>query len=122
MEFQKTLEQQIIVIDGAMGTQIQNLGLTDEDFGGPEYRMLSDLLAFAYPDALKTIHLDYLRAGANAIETNTFGASPLRLGEYDFRRLDVSRFAGVPEGVDLRALTYEAFAYHLNRQAAAVAA
>jgi 5-methyltetrahydrofolate--homocysteine methyltransferase len=122
MEFQETLKQQIIVIDGAMGTQIQNLGLTDEDFGGPEYRMLSDLVVFAQPEALKGIHLDYLKAGANAIETNTFGASPMRLGEYDFSGLDVSRFAGAPEGVDLRAVTHEEFAYHLNRRAAAIAA
>ena len=121
MDFLEALQERVIIIDGAMGTQIQSLGLSDADFGGAEYRMLSDLLTCAHPDALKAIHLSYLRAGADAIETNTFGASPLRLSEYDFGDLDLSHFAPIPGGVELRALSYEEFAYHLSRRAAEIA-
>jgi 5-methyltetrahydrofolate--homocysteine methyltransferase len=62
-----------------MGTMVQNLGLKDAAFGGPEFKMLTDLLVFSRPDDLEGIHLGYLQAGANLIETDTFGASPLRL-------------------------------------------
>jgi len=87
MDFLTTLKKQVLVIDGAMGTQVQNLDLTDADYGGAEFKMLPDILVFSHPDAVKGIHLDYFRAGANAVETNTFGATPFRLGEYDFSRL-----------------------------------
>ena len=121
MTFLETLQHRVIVIDGAMGTMVQARGFTDEDFGGPEYRMLTDLLTFSHPQCLKEIHLEYLRAGAMAVETNTFGASAMRLSEYDFSGLDVTRFAGLPEGVDLRALDHEAFSHHLSRRAAEIA-
>ena len=84
MNFLDALKKQVIVLDGAMGTMLQNLTLTDEDFGGSDFRMLGDLLSFSHPDAIEKIHLDYYRAGANAVETNTFGASPYRLSEYKY--------------------------------------
>ena len=115
------IHERVLIVDGAMGTQIQGLGLTDSDFGGPAFRMLTDILTFSHPDAVIDIHLSYLRAGAHAIETNTFGASPLRLSEYDLRELDVSRFAPVPGNLDLRCLTCDEFAYHLSRRAAEIA-
>ncbi|MBI5093662.1 MAG: homocysteine S-methyltransferase family protein [Candidatus Hydrogenedentes bacterium] len=120
-DFRETLRRQIICIDGAMGTMIQALRVTDDDFGGPDFRMLSDLLTFSRPDAIKGIHLEYFRAGANAVETNTFGASPLRLSEYDFSTLNLSQFAPSPYGVDPRALSYEDLAYYLSRAGAEVA-
>lgn len=121
MDFRKALQEQIIVIDGAMGTMIQALGLTDADFGGAEFRMLSDLLVFSHPNEVMLIHYDYYHAGAHAVETNTFGASPMRLAEYDFSRLDLSHFAPNPYGVDLRTLDYDAFAYYMSRAGAEVA-
>ena len=58
---------------------------------------------------------------AQAIETNTFGASPLRLAEYDFSRLDTSCFPPNPYGLELRTLDHAAFAYHLSRRATELA-
>ena len=101
MTLLEALKDQVVVIDGAMGTMIQELGFTDADFGGSPFRMLGDLLTFAHPSAIEGIHLEYYRAGAHAVETNTFGASAFRLWEYDFTDLDTSRFEGIPEGLDI---------------------
>jgi len=120
-DFRETLRQQVICIDGAMGTMIQALHMTDDDFGGPDFRMLSDLLTFSHPDAIQGIHLEYYKAGANAVETNTFGASPMRLSEYDFSKLNLSRFDENPYGVDLRTLNYDDMAYYLSRAGVEVA-
>ena len=79
----------ILVLDGAMGSMVQLLKLPDSAYGGEEYAMLSDLLVFSRPDDVRdNIHLEYLKAGANILETNTFGASPLRLQEFDFSKID----------------------------------
>ncbi len=121
MDFVTTIKNQVLVIDGAMGTQVQNLDLTDADYGGVEFKMLPDILVFSHPDAIKGIHLAYFRAGANAVETNTFGATPFRLGEYDFSRLDLTAFADNPYNVDLRALSHEDMAYHMSKRAAEIA-
>lgn len=121
MEFLQALKEQILVLDGAMGTMIQDLDLSDQDFGGSEYKMLSDLLTFSRPDDLKNIHLKYLQAGSNAIETNTFGASTLRLSEYDFSNLDTSTFAPIPGGLDLTKLSHDEMAYHMSKAGGEVA-
>ena len=103
-----------------MGTMIQNLDLTDAHFGGGEYRMLSDLLVFSRPEDIRDIHLEYFKSGSNGVETNTFGASPLRLSEYDFSNLDTSCFPdlGFP---DLKTLNYDELAYHMSKQGASLA-
>lgn len=119
--FLSLLQEQILLIDGAMGTMIQNLDLTDASFGGSEFRMLSDLLTFSRPNDVKNIHLKYLYSGANILETNTFGASPLRLGEFHFSRLDLAQFPSIPGNLDLRTLSYEKFAYHLSKYASEIA-
>ncbi|MCG8473008.1 MAG: homocysteine S-methyltransferase family protein [Desulfobacterales bacterium] len=119
--FVSYVKENTVVLDGAMGTMIQQLGLTPADFGGESYLMLSDLLSFSRPDDLMAIHLEYLRAGAHAIETNTFGASALRLEEYDFSDLDASAFSGVPEGVSLASLSAQEMAREMNLAAAKVA-
>lgn len=121
MKFLQALKEQILVLDGAMGTMIQNLELSDADFGGSEYKMLSDLLTFSKPEELKQIHLKYYQSGAHAVETNTFGASPLRLEEYDFSRLDLSQFSPIPDGLDLKELSHEDLAYYLSKRAAEIA-
>lgn len=96
MTFLEMLREQVIIIDGATGTMVQSLDLSDRDFGGSDYKMLSDLLVFSRPDDMRNIHLAYFEAGANAVETNTFGASPMRLSEYNFKGLDLSTFARFP--------------------------
>lgn len=118
MRFLELIKEGVVILDGATGTQIQALSLSDMDFGGPDYRMLSDLLVFSRPEDQKNIHKAYFRAGAHAVETNTFGASPFRLSEYDFTRIDLSRFAPLPEGVDLRRMAHAEIAYWLSRRGA----
>ncbi|MEA3365320.1 MAG: homocysteine S-methyltransferase family protein, partial [Candidatus Hydrogenedentes bacterium] len=121
MHFLEALRDRILVLDGAMGTEIQSRGLTDDDFGGVEYRMLSDIITFSHPELLFDIHRRYYAAGAYAVETNTFGASPFRLGEYDFRNLDLTHFAPLPFEADIRSFSYDELAYRLNLRAAQIA-
>ncbi|MFQ5450868.1 MAG: homocysteine S-methyltransferase family protein [Nitrospinaceae bacterium] len=121
MTFKKEIEKRVLVLDGAMGTMVQNLGLEDSAFGGPEFKMLTDLLIFSRPDALENIHLKYLQAGADIIETNTFGASPLRLKEFDFSTIDPTGLQAVPESLDLTQCDYEALTRHLNLEGARIA-
>ena len=72
MNFLDVLKEQIVVLDGATGTAIQDLHLGDESFGGSDYKMLSDLLSFSRPDDMRQIHINYYKAGSHAVETNTF--------------------------------------------------
>ena len=81
-QLKTALSRRILVVDGAMGTQIQARGLTPDDFGGPEYEGCNEYLNITRPDVIDAIHRAYLDAGADIIETNTFGATALVLGEY----------------------------------------
>jgi 5-methyltetrahydrofolate--homocysteine methyltransferase len=76
------LAERILVIDGAMGTQLQERHLTADDFGGPAYDGCNEHLTLTRPDVISAIHRDYLAAGADIIETNTFGATTIVLAEY----------------------------------------
>ena len=82
-ELKSALGQRLLVIDGAMGTAIQNRNLGPEDFGGPEYEGCNEYLIITRPDVIEDIHRSYLDAGSDIIETNTFGATPVVLAEYD---------------------------------------
>ena len=75
-EFLRTIHSAPLCIDGATGTMIQQLDLGDDFYGGAAFRMLGDLLCFSCPEAVIDIHLAFLRAGAQADETNSFGSSP----------------------------------------------
>lgn len=77
------LKKRILVIDGAMGTAIQERQLTSLDFGGEEYDGCNEYLVLTRPDVIQEIHENYLAAGADIVETNTFGATPLVLDEYN---------------------------------------
>ena len=89
-DFLEQLKDNILVIDGAMGSMVQQLKLPESAYGGGEFALLSDLLIYSRPDDLRDkIHLEYLKAGANVLETNTFGATPLRLQEFDFKNIDL---------------------------------
>jgi 5-methyltetrahydrofolate--homocysteine methyltransferase len=83
------LQQRVLVLDGAMGTMVQSLGLSESDVRGQRFadhptslRNLIDLLSLTRPDAILDIHRQYLAAGADIIETNTFGSSPIALVDF----------------------------------------
>jgi 5-methyltetrahydrofolate--homocysteine methyltransferase len=76
------LGQRILVLDGAMGTMLQERELTAADFGGEKLEGCNENLVRTRPDVVLDIHRAYLEAGADIIETNTFGGTPLVLAEY----------------------------------------
>jgi 5-methyltetrahydrofolate--homocysteine methyltransferase len=71
------------VFDGAMGTNLQVQNLTAEDFGGPEYEGCNEYLVHTKPEAVATVHRGFFEAGADVIETDTFGGTSIVLAEYD---------------------------------------
>jgi len=81
-ELKSALRQRLLVMDGAMGTAIQDRNLGPEDFGGPEYEGCNEYLIITRPGVIEDIHREYLEAGADIIQTNTFGATPVVLAEY----------------------------------------
>ena len=77
------LAKRVLILDGAMGTMIQRYTLTEEDFRGARFkdhrrdlRGNSDVLILTRPDVIGAIHREYLAAGADIIETNTFSSRP----------------------------------------------
>ena len=92
MRLQELLQQRILILDGAMGTMIQRHRLEEEDFRGPRWaahpkslKGNNDLLSITRPDIIEAIHLEYLRAGADIIETNTFNAQAISQADYDLQ-------------------------------------
>lgn len=79
------LKQRILILDGAMGTMIQQVDLTGEDFGGEDLDGCNEMLVLTRPEIIQRIHEEYLEAGADLIETNTFGATSVVLAEYDIQ-------------------------------------
>lgn len=76
------LKKKILILDGAMGTMLQEANLSAADFGGEEYEGCNEILNLTSPDLIERIHADYFEAGADIVETNTFGAASLVLDEY----------------------------------------
>lgn len=76
------LAERILVLDGAMGTGLQEAKLTAEDFGGVALEGCNENLVLTRPDVVRRIHSDYCDVGADIIETNTFGAMDIVLAEY----------------------------------------
>jgi 5-methyltetrahydrofolate--homocysteine methyltransferase len=90
-----SLAARILVMDGAMGTMIQQLNPTAADWGGPEFENCPESLLFTRPQWIEDIHRAYLEAGADIVETNTFGGHPVTLAEFGLqdRCLEVNRTA-----------------------------
>ncbi len=94
MSIREELKKRILVIDGAMGTMIQRYQLTEEDFRGERFkdhpcdvRGNNDLLNITRPDVIKAIHAEYLNAGADIIETNTFSTQRISMADYQMEEL-----------------------------------
>ncbi len=92
-DFLDYARERLVLFDGGMGTQIQARGLSLDDFWGQEN--CSEVLNLSRPDLVRDIHRSYLLAGADAIETNSFGGSPVTLGEFGLaeRALEINRRA-----------------------------
>ena len=76
------LSQRILVLDGAMGTMLQQRHLSAQDFGGPALEGCNENLVRTRPDVVLDIHRQYFEAGSDIIETNSFGGAPIVLAEY----------------------------------------
>src|SRR5256885_15290155 len=128
--FEALLHQRIAVLDGAMGTMIQRRKLCEDDYRGkrfPDWKGKDlkgslELLNLTRPEIIEEIHTEYLGAGADIIETNTFSATTVGLHDFLFEgepsrgRKDQDFFQRVIDDVDLRALVRE-----INLSAAAIA-
>src|SRR5690606_29294252 len=78
----RLMRERILVLDGAMGTALQAKGLSASDFGGEAFEGCNEHLNLTRPDVIEEIHRGYLEAGADIIETNTFGSTSIVLREY----------------------------------------
>jgi len=105
-DIRNILKNKILVLDGAMGTMIQQYKFTEEDYRGDKFKDFkvsvkgnNDMLSITQPEAIKEIHRKYLQAGADIIETNTFSSTTIAMADYDM----------------------EDFVYELNYQSAKIA-
>nr|WP_270049300.1 homocysteine S-methyltransferase family protein [Ignatzschineria rhizosphaerae] len=105
-QLQAIVKERILILDGAMGTMIQKRQLEEADFRGERFKTRhkdlksnNDLLVLTQPDVILDIHEQYLAAGADLIETNTFNATQMSMADYGM----------------------EAFAYEINLEAAKLA-
>lgn len=94
MDIRKELEKRILVIDGAMGTMVQRYKLTEADYRGERFKDWhtdvkgnNDLLCITQPQIIREIHKQYLAAGADIIETNTFSSTVIAMADYDMQSL-----------------------------------
>ena len=80
--FLDLLKEKIIVFDGAMGSNLQALNLSIDDWGGPQFENCSENLLYTRPDAIETVHRGFLDVGCDVIETNSFGGGEVVLKEF----------------------------------------
>ena len=91
---QDEIKKRILILDGAMGTAIQQYGLTEADFRGSEFishpvnlKGNNDILNLTCPEVIRQIHRSYIEAGADIIETNTFNSNAISQAEYRGEKL-----------------------------------
>src|SRR5215471_3879790 len=115
------MRERIVVLDGAMGTMIQRYKLSEADYRGDRFRDWQgkdlkgslELLNLTQPQVVEEIQSNYLEAGADIIETNTFSGTTIGLhdflfqGEQNARRKDQEFFQRVVDEADLRAVVHE---------------
>ena len=80
--FLESLKEKIVVFDGAMGSSLQAQELSIEDWGGQNFENCSENLLYTKPEAIEIVHRDFLEAGVDVIETNSFGGSEVVLAEF----------------------------------------
>jgi 5-methyltetrahydrofolate--homocysteine methyltransferase len=78
----EALRDRVLVFDGAMGTELMKLALTDADFGGARHHGCYEALVLTRPDVIRKVHETFLAAGADVVETDSFTASRLKLDEF----------------------------------------
>src|SRR6202047_3325564 len=95
LALRELLRERILVLDGAMGTMLQQANLTAEDFGGAHLEGCNENLVITRPDVVSSIHRKYLEAGSDIIETDSFGSAPVVLAEYGLgaRAREISKIA-----------------------------
>jgi len=110
-----TLQQRVLILDGAMGTMIQAHALDEAGYRGQRFaqwkvdlRGNNDLLSLTRPDIISDIHKAYLQAGADIIETNTFNATSIAMADYEMESL-------VPELCESAAQIARAAADHYSQ-------
>jgi 5-methyltetrahydrofolate--homocysteine methyltransferase len=81
-ELRELLHRRLLVLDGAMGTMLQDRNLSAEDFGGADLEGCNENLILTRPDVIRSVHEAYFEAGADVVETNTFGSIRHVLAEY----------------------------------------
>ncbi len=88
------LQERILILDGAMGTMLQQYNFTEEDFRGERFKSYqiplkgnNDLLSLTQPEAIKEVHRKYFKAGADIIETNTFSGTTIAMADYEMENL-----------------------------------
>ncbi|MBX2894086.1 MAG: homocysteine S-methyltransferase family protein [Cyclobacteriaceae bacterium] len=94
MKIEDILKERIVILDGAMGTMIQRYKLTEQDFRNEQLKNHphplkgnNDLLSITRPDIIKEIHAQYFQAGADIVETNTFGSTTVAQADYHLEHL-----------------------------------
>src|SRR5438105_7861930 len=119
--FEALLRRRVVILDGAMGTTLQRLGLTEADYRGRRFRDWKgkdlkggiELLLLTQPHLVRQVHEEYLRAGADVVETNTFSATTIGLQEFLFAgtpqngRKDPDFFERVVSDTNLRQTAHE---------------
>ncbi|WP_448548273.1 methionine synthase [Thalassotalea fusca] len=90
---EQQLGQRILILDGAMGTMIQAYKFEEQDYRGERFadwhcdvKGNNDMLVLTQPDVIKAIHMEYLQAGADILETNTFNATTIAMADYDMEQ------------------------------------
>ncbi|NMC79328.1 MAG: methionine synthase [Chloroflexi bacterium] len=93
--FLDALDERVLIVDGAMGTSLQKMNLTAEDFGGERYMGCNDYLVITHPQAVEQVHRSFLEVGVDIIETCTFRSNRITLGEYGLQDqvLEINRRA-----------------------------
>ena len=102
---EEAASRRILILDGAMGTMIQRHKFEEADFRGARFndhakdlRGNNDLLTLTQPDAIKAIHIAYLEAGADIIETNTFSSTTIAQADYGSNICFRTQLRGRPAG------------------------